>query len=160
MNSLTVQYFKIPCGFQDDVIPVDPRSRIGDIIFWDQIPLWKLPPHVSFTPIQRTYNNHATPLATPDALHNHFMLAAFMQTSHPKWGSSVQKLVSEIDTNHGWGPATKDEVTDNNEDVVDHEERLVEIIDVSEDEGEEQFPPPPKRLRVVHESSDIRNLGG
>jgi hypothetical protein len=160
MNSLTVQYFKIPCGFQDDVIPVDPRSRIGDIVFWDQIPLWKLPPHVSFTPIQRTYNNHATPLATPDALHNHFMLAAFMQTSHPKWGSSVQKLVSEIDTNHGWGPATKDEVTDNNEDVVDHEERLVEIIDVSEDEGEEQFPPPPKRLRVVHESSDNRNLGG
>ena len=92
------------------------------------------------------------------------MLAVFMQqsTSHPKWGSSVQKkkLVSEIDTNHEWGPATKDEVTDNNEGVVDHEERLVEIIDVSEDEGEEQFPPPPKRLRVVHESSDIRNLGG
>ena len=70
-------------------------------------------------------------------------------TSHPKWGSSVQKkkLVVEIDTNHGWGPATKDEVADNNEDVVDHEERRVEIIDVSDNEGEEQFPPPPKDRR-------------
>jgi hypothetical protein len=43
MDSLTIQFFKIPCGFQDDVIPVDPRSTIGDISFWDQIPLWKLP---------------------------------------------------------------------------------------------------------------------
>jgi hypothetical protein len=52
-----------------------------------------------------------------------------------------------------------DEITANNEDVVDYEERRVEIIDVSDNEGEEQFPPPPKRLRVVHESSDNRNLG-
>ena len=59
----------------------------------------------------------------------------------------------------GWGPATKVEVTDNNEDVVDHEERRVEIIDVSDDEGEEQFPSPQKRLRVAHESSNNRNLG-
>ncbi len=44
-------------------------------------------------------------------------------------------------------------------DVVDHEERRVEIIDVSDNEGEEQFPPPPKRPKVVHESSDNRNLG-
>jgi hypothetical protein len=37
-------------------------------------------------------------------------------TSCPKWGSSVQqkKLVVEIDINHAWGPATKDEVTANN----------------------------------------------
>ncbi len=46
-----------------------------------------------------------------------------------------------------------------NEDVVDHEERRVEIIDVSDNEGEEQFPPPSKRPKVVHESSDDRNLG-
>jgi hypothetical protein len=82
-------------------------------------------------------------------------------TSKPKWGSSVKqkKPVVEMDTNHGWGPATEDEVTANNEDVVDNEERLVEILDVSDNEGEEQDPSPPKRLRVVHESSDNRNLG-
>ena len=39
MDSLTIQFFKIPCGFQEEVIPVDPRSTIGDIAFWDQIPL-------------------------------------------------------------------------------------------------------------------------
>ena len=33
MDSRTVQYFKIPCGFQEEVIPVDPRSPIGDIAF-------------------------------------------------------------------------------------------------------------------------------
>ncbi len=39
MDSLTVQFFKIPCGFQEEVIPVDPRSTIGDVAFWDQIPI-------------------------------------------------------------------------------------------------------------------------
>jgi hypothetical protein len=161
MDSRTIQYFKIPCGFQEEVIPVDPRSPIGDIAFWDQIPLWKLPPHFEFLPLQRIFNNQATPFESPDVLKRNFKLAVFMQqtTSCPKWGSSVQqkKLVVEID--NGWGPATKDEVTANNEDVVDHEERRVEIIDVSDNEGEEQFPPPPKRPKVVHESSDNRNLG-
>ncbi len=161
MDSLTTQFFKIPCGFQEEVIPVDPRSTLGDIAFWDQIPLWKLT-SFAFLPIQRIYNNQATPLETPAVLERHFNLATFMQqtTSHPKWGSSVQqkKQVVEMD-NHGWGPATEDQVTANNDDVDDNEERLVEIIDVSDNEGEEQDPPPPKRLRVIHESSDNRNLG-
>ncbi len=162
MDMRNIQFFKIPCGFQKEVIPVDSRSPIGDIAFWDQIPLWKLP-EKEFLPLQRIYNNQATPLETPDVLERYFMLSVFMQrtTSYPQWGSSVQqkKLVVEMDTNHGWGPATEDEVPANNEDVVDNEERLVEIIDVSDNEGEEQDPPPPKRLRVVHESSDNRNLG-
>jgi hypothetical protein len=57
MDSVTIQFFKIPCGFQEDVIPVDPRSTLGDISFWDQIPLCKLPAQ-EFLPIQRIYNNH------------------------------------------------------------------------------------------------------
>ena len=36
--------------------------------------------------------------------------------------------------------------------------RNVEVVDVSEDD-EEQDPPPPKKPKVVHESSDDRNLG-
>ncbi len=84
MDSLTIQYFKIPCGFKEEVIPVDPRSEIGDIAFWDQIPLWKLHPF-EFLPIQRIYNNQATPLETPDVLERHLRLAIFMQqtTSYP-----------------------------------------------------------------------------
>jgi hypothetical protein len=146
MDMRNIQSFKIPCGFQEEVIPVDSRSPIEDIAFWDQIPLWKLPNASKFLPIQRIYNQQATMQQT---------------TSYPQWGSSVhqKKLVVEMDTNHGWGPATEDEVPVNNEDGVDNEERLVEIIDVSDNEGEEQDPPPPKRLRVVHESSDYRNLG-
>jgi hypothetical protein len=162
MDSLTIQYFKIPCGFQEEVIPVDPRSTLGDISFWDQIPLWKLH-HSEFLPIQRIYNNQATPLETPEILERHFRLAIFMRqtTSYPKWGSSVQqkKQVVEMDTNHGWGPATEDQVTASNDDVDDNEERLVEIIDVSDDDGEEQDPPPPKRPRVVREYADKQNWG-
>ncbi len=80
--------------------------------------------------------------------------------SYPKLGSSVhqKKQVVEMD-NHGWGPATEDQVTASNNDENDNEERLVEIIDVSDNNEEGQDPPPPKRLRVVHESSDNRNLG-
>ncbi len=150
MDMRNIQYFKIPCGFQEEVIPVD------------LIPLWKLPNTSEFLPIQRIYNKQVTPLQTPDELERYFKLSVFMQqtTSYPQWGSSVhqKKLVVEMDTNHGWGPATEDEVPANNEDVVDNEERLVEIIDVSVNDGEEQDPPPPKRLKVVHESSDNRNL--
>jgi hypothetical protein len=61
-------------------------TTIGDIAFWDQIPLWKLPalPAKEFLPIQRIYNNQATPLETPAVLERHFNLATFMQqtTSH------------------------------------------------------------------------------
>jgi hypothetical protein len=163
MDSLTIQFFKIPCGFQEEVIPVDPRSTIGDVVFWDQIPLWKLPNASEFLPIQRIYNNKATPPDTPAVLERHFMLSVFMQqnTSYPKWGSSVQqkKQVVEMDNNHGWGSAPEVKVTASNDDVNDNEERLVEIIDVSDNDGDEQDPPPPKRLRVVHEYSDNRNLG-
>ena len=83
------------------------------------------------------------------------------QTSYPKWGSSVKqkKQVVELDNTHGWGPAPEVQVADNDDDVEDNEERLVEIIDVSDNDGEEQDPPPPKRPRVMHESSDNRNLG-
>jgi hypothetical protein len=163
MDSLTVQFFKIPCGFQEEVIPVDPRSTIGDVAFWDQIPLWKLPDAFQFLPIQRIYNNQATPTDTPTLLERQFLLSVFMeqQTSYPKWGSSVKqkKQVVELDNTHGWGPAPEVQAADNDDDVEDNEERLVEIIDVSDNDGEEQDPPPPKRLRVMHESSDNRNLG-
>jgi hypothetical protein len=163
MDSLTVQFFKIPCGFQEEVIPVDPRSTIGDVAFWDQIPLWKLPDAFQFLPIQRIYNNQATPTDTPTLLERQFLLSVFMeqQTSYPKWGSSVKqkKQVVELDNTHGWGPAPEVQAADNDDDVEDNEERLVEIIDVSDNDEEEQDPPPPKRLRVVHESSDNRNLG-
>ena len=163
MDSLTIQFFKIPCGFQEDIIPIDPRSTIGDVSFWDQIPLWKLPDAFQFLPIQRIYNNKATPLDTSAAAERQFMLSVYMeqQTSYPKWGSSVKqkKQVVELDNTHGWGPAPEVQATANNDDVEDNEERLVEIIDVSDNDGEEQDPPPPKRLRVMHESSDNRNLG-
>jgi hypothetical protein len=159
MDMWNIQFFKIPCGFQEEVIPVDSRSPIGDIAFWDQIPLWKLPNASEFLPIQRIYNNQAPPLETPDELERYFKLSVFMQqtTSYPQWGSSLhqKKLVVEMDTNHGWGPAPEVQVTANNDDVEDNEERLDEIIDVSDNED----PPPPKRLRVMHESSDNRNLG-
>ena len=163
MDSLTIQFFKIPCGFQEDIIPIDPRSTIGDVSFWDQIPLWKLPDAFQFLPIQRIYNNKATPLDTSAAAERQFMLSVYMeqQTSYPKWGSSVKqkKQVVELDNTHGWGPAPEVQAAENDDDVEDDEERLVEIIDVSDNDGEEQDPPPPKRLRVMHESSDNRNLG-
>ena len=68
-------------------------------------------------------------------------------------------LVSNIQYLTGWGPAPEVQVTANDDDAEDKEERLVKIIDVSDNEGEEQDPPPPKRPRVMHESSDNRNLG-
>ncbi len=33
MDFQTIQFFKIPCGFQEDVIPIDSRSTLGDISF-------------------------------------------------------------------------------------------------------------------------------
>ncbi len=40
----------------------------------------------------------------------------------------------------------------------EHTPRNFEVVDVSDDDGE-QDPPPPKKPKVVHESSDDRNLG-
>jgi hypothetical protein len=66
------------------------------------------------------------------------MLSVYMQqqTSYPKWGSSVKqkKQVVDFDNSHGWGPASEVQAADNNDDVEDNEERLVEIIDVSDNE--------------------------
>ncbi len=53
---------------------------------------------------------------------------------------------------HGW---SKQEATNSKD---EHTPRNVEVVDVSEVDGE-QDPPPPKKPKVVHESSDDRNLG-
>ena len=66
------------------------------------------------------------------------------------WGQP-QSLPGEAQ-DHGWGPQ---EVT-NSENA--HTPRNVEVVDLSEDDCE-QDPPPPKKPKVVHESSDDRNLG-
>ena len=83
-----------------------------------------------------------------------------LSTSGPKWGRNIQqkKQVMDID-NHGWGPATDEQVTASDDDVNDNEEWLVEIIDVSDNEDDDQDPTPPKKQKVEHASSDYRNLG-
>ena len=66
------------------------------------------------------------------------------------WGQP-QSLPGEAQ-DHGWGPQ---EVTNSEN---EHTPRNVDVVDLSEDDGE-QDPPPPKKPKVVHESSDDRNLG-
>ena len=61
--------------------------------------------------------------------------------------------------NHGWGPATDEQVTASDDDVNDNEEWLVEIIDVSDNDDDDQDPTSPKKQKVEHASSDYRNLG-
>ena len=50
--------------------------------------------------------------------------------------------------NHGWGPATDEEVTASDDDVNDNEEWLVEIIGVSDNDDDDQDPTPPKKQKL------------
>jgi hypothetical protein len=158
MDSQTVQYYKIQCGFQEEVIPLDSQATLGNIPFWEQVPLWQVG-NARFTPVTRIYNNKATPLDPPQLLVWSLQLATFMQLHQgPKWGRNVQQKKQVVDIgNHGWGPATDEEVVASSANVDDDEERHVEIIDLSD--NDDQVPPPPKKPRVVYESSDNRNLG-
>ncbi len=73
-----------------------------------------------------------------------------ISTDNP-WGIKSQSLPGEAQ-DHGWD--SKGDTNFKNE----HTPRNVEVVDVSEDDGE-QDPPPPKKPKVVPESSDDRNLG-
>jgi hypothetical protein len=166
MDSVTSQYKQVPCGFQDDVIPKDDDVELRDIVFWEQIPLWKRGPYGNFLPLTRIWNNCANDQEAEHLSHRHTRLTAFLQRPDSKWGSVAQKngistynpwgiqpqSQPETAQDHGWGK----QVATNSKDK--RTSRNVEVVDVSEDD-EEQDPPPPKKPKVVHESSDDRNLG-
>ena len=166
MDSVTSQYKQVPCGFQDDVIPKDDDVELRDIVFWEQIPLWKRGPYGNFLPLTRIWNNCANDQEAEHLSHRHTRLTAFLQRPDSKWGSVAQKngistynpwgiqpqSQPETAQDHGWG---KQEATNSKDKRTS---RNVEVVDVSEDD-EEQDPPPPKKPKVVHESSDDRNLG-
>jgi hypothetical protein len=166
MCSVTSQYTKVPCGFQDGVIPRDNDVDLEDIVFWEQIPLWKRGPHDNFLPLTRIWNNCARDQIADHLSHRHIRLTAYLQRPDSKWGSVAQK--NGISTDNPWGiqpqslPGEAQDqgcgprVVTNSED--EHTRRNVEVVDVSDDECE-QDPPPPKKPKVVHESSDDRNLG-
>ena len=166
MNSVTSQYTKVPCGFQDDVIPRDNDFDLEDIIFWEQIPLWKRGPHSNFLPLTRIWNNCGRDQIAEHLSHRHTRLTAFLQRPDSKWGSVAQK--NGISTDNPWGiqpqslpGEAQDHGWDSQGDTNsknEHTPRNVEVVDASEDDGE-QDPPPPKKPKVVHESSDDRNLG-
>ncbi len=85
------RYTKVPYGFQDDVIPRDNEVDLKDIVFWEQIPLWKRGPHDNFLPLTRIRNNCARDQMADHLSHRHTRLTAFLQRPDFKWGSVAQK---------------------------------------------------------------------
>ncbi len=77
-------------------------------------------------------------------------MAHNVHTDNP-WGIQTQSLPGEAQ-DHGW-----DSQKDTNSKNL-QTPRNVEVVDVSDDDGEQDLPPP-KKPKVVHESSDDRNLG-
>jgi hypothetical protein len=71
MNSVTSQYKKVTCGFQDEFIPQDDYFDLKDIVFWEQIPLWKRGPHSNFLPLTRIWNNCARDPVAEHLSHRH-----------------------------------------------------------------------------------------
>jgi hypothetical protein len=101
MNSVTSQYKKVHCGFQDDVIPRDDYFDLEEIVFWEQIPLWKRGPHSNFLPLTRIWNNCSRDSEVEHLSHRHTRLTAFLQRPDSKWGSVAQK--NGISTHNPWG---------------------------------------------------------
>ena len=155
MDSMTSQYKKVNCGFQDEVLPRDNDVNHEDIVFWEQIPLWKRGPHNNYLPITRVWNNSARGQIAEHLSQRHTRLTTFLKRPDSKWGSVAQKnswgqpqSLSGEAQDHGW---------DSKGDTNSKSEH-VEVVDVNDDDGE-QDPPPPKKPKVVHESSDDSNLG-
>jgi hypothetical protein len=158
MNSVTSQYKKVTCGYQDDFIPQDDYFDLKDIVFWEQIPLWKRGPHSNFLPITRIWNNCARDPVAEHLSHRQTRLTTFLQRPDSKWGSVAQK--NGLSTYNPWNiqrpDATKTE--DHGWGKRKATPRNVEVVSVAMSD-DEQDPPPPKKLKVIFESSDDRNLG-